>query len=130
MEYMEFIRSGKYNEYDVCTCVDFLTRMCKHIDCLQCPLYLTSLVPHACYIKHWEVTDDRIKLKNMVKKMNHSSYIDEVYDVIGLSVGDKIKISGDTYRVDEEGLVNMSTNKLDKALLSDILTGQIKFKRR
>lgn len=129
MTYREFITNNSYGKYDICSCVDYLTRMCYAINCDSCPLYISGLMSKDCRIRGWALTDDRIKLKHDIEKMFEFSYMDKVADVLGLSIDDNIIVNENTYKVTKDGLMDISSNKLDKNVLSDILSGHIKFKR-
>lgn len=129
MTYREFITNNSYGKYDICSCVDYLTRMCYAINCDSCPLYISGLMSKDCRIRGWALTDDRIKLKHDIEKMFEFSYMDKVADVLGLSIDDNIIVNENTYKVTKYGLMDISSNKLDKNVLSDILSGHIKFKR-
>ena len=45
-------------------------------------------------------------------------------------IDDSIIVNDNIYKVTKEGLMDISNNKLNKDILSDILSGQVKFKRR
>lgn len=130
MTYREFITNNSYGKYDICSCVDYLTRMCYAINCDSCPLYISGLMSKDCRIRGWALTDDRIKLKHDIEKMFEFSYMDKVADLLGLSIDDSIIVNDNIYKVTKEGLMGISSNKLNKDILSDILSGQVKFKRR
>ena len=130
MTYREFITNNSYGKYDICSCVDYLTRMCYAINCDSCPLYISGLMSKDCRIWGWALTDDRIKLKHDIEKMFEFSYMDKVADLLGLSIDDSIIVNDNIYKVTKEGLMGISSNKLNKDILSDILSGQVKFKRR
>lgn len=83
-----------------------------------------------CRIRQWSLTDDRIKLKHDIEKMFEFSYMDKVADLLGLSIDDSIIVNDNAYKVTKEGLMDTSNNKINKNVLSDILSGQVKFKRR
>ena len=129
MTYQEFITNNSYDKYAICSCVDYLTRMCYAINCDSCPLYLSGLMPKDCRIRSWSLTDDRIKLKHDIEKMFEFSYMDKVADILGISIDDSIIVNENTYKVTKDGLMDTSSNKLDKNVLSDILSGHVKFKR-
>ena len=130
MTYQEFISNNSYDKYAICSYVDYLTRMCHAITCDSCPLYISTLMPKDCRIRRWTLTGDRIRLKHDIEKMFEFSYMDKVADMLGLSIDDSIIVNDNTYIVTKEGLMDISNNKLNKDVLSDILTGQVKFKRR
>ena len=130
MTYKEFISKGNYNKYAICTCVDYLTRICHSITCDSCPLYISKLMPKDCKIKNWSLTDDRIKIKHVIEEVFKFSYMDKVADMLGLSIDDSIIVNDNTYKVTKEGLMDTSSNEINKNVLSDILSGQVKFKRR
>lgn len=129
MTYKEFISKGNYDKYAICTCIDYLTRICHSITCDSCPLYISKLMPKDCKIKNWSLTDDRIKIKHIIEEMFKFSYMDKVADLLGLSIDDSIIVNDNAYKVTKEGLMDTSNNKLNKDVLSDILSGQVKFKR-
>lgn len=130
MTYREFISNNSYDKYDVCFCVDYLTSMCYAINCDSCPLCISGLMSKDCMIRQWSLTDDKIKLKHDIEKMFEFSYMDKVADLLGLSIDDSIIVNDNTYKVTKEGLMDTSNNKINKDVLSDILSGQVKFKRR
>lgn len=130
MTYREFINNSSYDKYAICSCVDYLTRMCHAITCDSCPLYISTLMPKDCRIRRWTLTGDRIRLKHDIEKMFEFSYMDKVADMLGLSIDDSIIVNDNTYKVTKEGLMDTSNGKLNKNVLSDILAGQVKFKRR
>lgn len=130
MTYREFIGNNSYGKYDICSCVDYLTRMCHAITCDSCPLYISTLMPKDCRIRRWTLTGDRIRLKHDIEKMFEFSYMNKVADLLGLSIDDSIIVNDNVYKVTKEGLMDTSNNKLNKDVLSDILSGQVKFKRR
>ena len=68
--------------------------------------------------------------KHDIEKMFEFSYMDKVADLLGLSIDDSIIVNDNIYKVTKEGLMDISNNKLNKDILSDILSGQVKFKRR
>ena len=128
MTYKEFISKGNYNKYAICTCVDYLTRICHSITCDSCPLYISKLMPKDCKIKNWSLTDDRIKIQHIIEEMFKFSYMDKVADILGVSIGDCIDVGGNSYKVTKDGLINTSNGELNKSMLSDILAGTIKIK--
>lgn len=129
MTYREFISNNSYDKYDICFCVDYITRMCHAINCDSCPLCISGLMSKDCRIKRWTLTGDRIRLKHEIEKMFQFSYMDKVADLLGLSIDDNIIVNDNAYKVTKEGLMDTSNNKLNKDVLSDILSGQVKFKR-
>lgn len=129
MTYKEFISKGNYDKYAICTCVDYLTRICHSITCDSCPLCISGLMSKDCRIRQWSLTDDRIKLKHDIEKMFEFSYMDKVADLLGLSIDGSIIVNDNAYEVTKEGLMDTSNNKINKNVLSDILSGQVKFKR-
>lgn len=129
MTFREFIANNSYDKYDICSCVDYLTGMCHAITCDSCPLCISNLMSKDCRIKRWTLTGDRIRLKHEIEKMFQFSYMDKVADLLGLSIDDSIIVNDNAYKVTKEGLMDTSNNKLNKDVLSDILSGQVKFKR-